>query len=283
MSETGGDRTRPRPRLLWVEDDPVIGEATELNLQRYDYDVTRCTDGLQAWQAFQTALSTDDGTDTGPDTATQDGPDTESSGDGHPRPDRPFDIVLSDVMLPGLDGISLCRRVREVADTAFLLVSARTDSVDIVSGLEAGADDYLTKPFDVQVLLARLHSVGRRAQLAGRRSGAGPDATGHTSEPATADAELEHYGDLTLDRRAVELRRGDEVLNLTPTEMRLFLELADEPGVVLSRTTLLTRVWDYPEWAEDTHLVNVHVQRLRAKIGNDRIETVRGFGYKLRR
>ncbi len=246
------------PRLLWVEDDPVIGESIQLNLERYEYDVTWCRDGLQAWQTF--------------------------SADSPPV----FDVVLSDIMLPGLDGISLCRRVREVTDTAFLLVSARTDSVDIVAGLEAGADDYLTKPFDVQVLLARLHSVARRSDLSVRRptgqTAGRPDQQHQTPEPDSAvSAELERFGDLSLDRRAVELRRDGTLLSLTPTEMRLFLELADEPGVVLSRSTLLTRVWDYPEWAEDTHLVNVHVQRLRAKIGNDRIETVRGFGYKLRR
>ena len=258
-SENGGGN----PRLLWVEDDPVIGEATQLNLERYDYDVTWCTDGLQAWQAF----------------------------DGARGSEAPFDVVLSDIMLPGLDGISLCRRVRGQSDTAFLLVSARTDSVDIVSGLEAGADDYLTKPFDVQVLLARLHSVARRSELGSVRrptdqltaSGTTSGTTGGTTGAAGSSPEVEQFGDLSLDRRAVELRRNGRPLSLTPTEMRLFLELADEPGVVLSRASLLTRVWDYPEWAEDTHLVNVHVQRLRAKIGNDRIETVRGFGYKLRR
>lgn len=251
MDEHGG----ARPRLLWVEDDPVIGEAIQLNLERYDYDVTWCTDGLQAWQVFSGAQGTE----------------------------AAFEVVLSDIMLPGLDGISLCRRVRQVSDTAFLLVSARTDSVDIVSGLEAGADDYLTKPFDVQVLLARLHSVARRSELVNARRPADPSAEGGPTEAAAPSSEVEQFGDLSLDRRAVELRRDGRALSLTPTEMRLFLELADEPGVVLSRASLLTRVWDYPEWAEDTHLVNVHVQRLRAKIGNDRIETVRGFGYKLRR
>lgn len=260
MQQRSGDETHvsengDKPRLLWVEDDPVIGEATQLNLERYDYDVTWCTDGLQAWQAF----------------------------DGARDSEARFDVVLSDIMLPGLDGISLCRRVRDQTDTAFLLVSARTDSVDIVSGLEAGADDYLTKPFDVQVLLARLHSVARRSELGSVRRPTDELTASGASETSGSSPEVEQFGDLSLDRRAVELRRNGRPVSLTPTEMRLFLELADEPGVVLSRASLLTRVWDYPEWAEDTHLVNVHVQRLRAKIGNDRIETVRGFGYKLRR
>ena len=229
-----------RLRLLLVEDDEVIGEATQLNLERHDYDVTWITDGLKAWHAYVA---------------------------------DPFDLVLSDVMLPGIDGVTLCRRVREVSMSPFVLISARTDAIDVVGGLEAGADDYVTKPFDIQVLLARLRSVARRSERPTRPA----------EESATGTSPYERFGDLELDRDALELRRDGAVLGLTPTEMRLFLELADAPGVVLSRTTLLTNVWDYGEWDEDTHLVNVHIQRLRTKIGNDRIETVRGFGYKLRR
>lgn len=232
--------------LLLVEDDEVIGEATQLNLERYDYRVAWVQDGLDAWRTF-----------------------TEHAADD------PFQIVLCDVMLPGLDGISLCRRIREAGNTPVVLISARTESIDIVSGLEAGADDYVTKPFDIQVLLARLRSVARRS-LQPAVASSGP-------EPAGDAGDHLKIGDLDLDRRALELRRDGKLINLTPTEMRLLLELAGDPGVVLSRTALLQRVWDYPEWEEDDHLVNVHIQRLRAKIGNDRIETVRGFGYKLRR
>lgn len=235
--------------LLLVEDDEVIGEATQLNLQRYDYRVVWVQDGLDAWRAF-----------------------TERAADD------PFQIVLCDVMLPGLDGISLCRRIREASTTPVVLISARTESIDIVSGLEAGADDYVTKPFDIQVLLARLRSVARRSLQPAAESA----AAGTHGGTSYAEDHL-RIGDLDLDRRALELRRDGKLINLTPTEMRLLLELADAPGVVLSRAALLQRVWDYPEWEEDDHLVNVHIQRLRAKIGNDRIETVRGFGYKLRR
>jgi len=234
--------------LLLVEDDEVIGEATQLNLERYDYEVTWVQDGLEAWRAFTERGAED-----------------------------PFQIVLCDVMLPGLDGISLCRRIREAGNTPVVLISARTESIDIVSGLEAGADDYVTKPFDIQVLLARLRSVARRALQP-----AVSDAESGQASPVDGDEHL-IIGDLDLDRRALELRRGDKLINLTPTEMRLLLELAEQPGVVLSRAALLQRVWDYPEWEEDDHLVNVHIQRLRTKIGTDRIETVRGFGYKLRR
>ncbi len=228
-------------RVLLVEDDPVIGEATQLHLERNGYAVVRTTDGLDAWDRW--------------------------------RADGPFDVVLSDIMLPGLDGVTLCRRIRAESGTPIVLVSARADAVDVVLGLEAGADDYVVKPFDVQVLLARLRSVTRRVERP------------RTPDPGPTDqaARVERFGDLELDRDALELRRAGRPLSLTPTEMRLFLELADAPGVVLSRTTLLRRVWDYGEWADDQHLVNVHVQRLRTKIGAERIETVRGFGFKLRR
>lgn len=233
-------------RLLLVEDDDVIGEATQLNLERYDYEITWERDGLDAWRTFSGR-----------------------------EPGAEFQIVLCDVMLPGLDGISLCRRIREAGNTPVVMISARSESIDIVSGLEAGADDYVTKPFDIQVLLARLRSVSRRSEPALTAAAEAP--------PASDPSDRVRIGDLDLDRRALELSRDGKLINLTPTEMRLLLELAASPGVVLSRSVLLQRVWDYPEWEEDDHLVNVHVQRLRAKIGNDRIETVRGFGYKLRR
>ena len=223
-------------RLLLVEDDPVIGEATQLHLERHGHEVTWVTDGLDAWGRFGSA-------------------------------DPAFDVVLSDVVLPGLDGVTLTRRIREAGPTPVVLVSARTDAVDVVGGLEAGADDYVTKPFDVQVLLARLRSVVRRATPA---------------EAPPAGEQVERFGDLTLDRRSLVLRRDDAPVALTATEMRLFLALADVPGAVLSRGQLLERVWEHDPWQDEAHLVNVHVQRLRAKVGAARIETVRGFGYRLR-
>ncbi|NYI66204.1 response regulator transcription factor [Spelaeicoccus albus] len=232
--------TEESPRLLLVEDDLVIGEATKLNLERHRYDVTWVVDGLDAWEAYRAPHG------------------------------KPFDLVLSDIMLPGMDGVTLCRRVRERANTPYVLISARTDAIDIVSGLEAGADDYVTKPFDIQVLLARLRSVLRRAEPPEPESAAGAAVT-------------ETFGDVTLDRAALQVRRDGRLLALTPTEMRLFLELVDAHGAVVSSRTLLSRVWEYDEWADDSHVVTVHVQRLRAKIGAERIETVRGFGYKLAR
>ena len=226
----------PAARILMVEDDAVIREATQLTLERHGYDVTTAEDGLEAIESFEKI---------------------------HP------DAVMLDIMLPGLDGISVCRRIRETSTVPIVMVSARGDALDVVLGLEAGADDYVTKPFDTQVLVARLRAVLRRAV-------ADPD------RPApSAGATVESFGDLELDREALEVRRGGSTVQLTPTELKLLIEFANNPGVVLSRSTLLQRVWDY-EWGGDGRLVDVHLQRLRTKIGADRIETVRGFGYKLR-
>ncbi|ADB30889.1 two component transcriptional regulator, winged helix family [Kribbella flavida DSM 17836] len=226
----------PAARILMVEDDAVIREATQLTLERHGYDVTTAEDGLEAIETFEKV---------------------------HP------DAVMLDVMLPGLDGISVCRRIRETSLVPIVMVSARGDALDVVLGLEAGADDYVTKPFDTQVLVARLRAVMRRA-------------VSDPERPApTSGAGVESFGDLELDREALEVRRGGSTVQLTPTELKLLIEFANNPGVVLSRSTLLQRVWDY-EWGGDGRLVDVHLQRLRTKIGADRIETVRGFGYKLR-
>jgi DNA-binding response OmpR family regulator len=226
----------PAARILMVEDDAVIREATQLTLERHGYDVTTAEDGLEAIESFEKI---------------------------HP------DAVMLDIMLPGLDGISVCRRIRETSLVPIVMVSARGDALDVVLGLEAGADDYVTKPFDTQVLVARLRAVMRRAVVDPERP-----------SPA-AGAGVESFGDLELDREALEVRRGGSTVQLTPTELKLLIEFANNPGVVLSRSTLLQRVWDY-EWGGDGRLVDVHLQRLRTKIGADRIETVRGFGYKLR-
>ncbi|URM90261.1 response regulator transcription factor [Streptomyces sp. MRC013] len=224
--------------VLFVEDDDVIREATQLALERDGFSVTAMPDGLSGLEAF--------------------------------RARRP-DIALLDVMLPGMDGVSLCRRIRDESTAPVIMLSARADSIDVVLGLEAGADDYVTKPFDGAVLMARIRAVLRRFENAGGAAGAG-DRGG--CGPLA-------FGDLEVDTEGMEVRRGGAPVALTPTEMRLLLEFSSAPGTVLSRDRLLERVWDYG-WGGDTRVVDVHVQRLRAKVGQDRIETVRGFGYKLR-
>ncbi|MEC4016862.1 two-component system response regulator CseB [Streptomyces sp. H27-D2] len=232
--------------VLFVEDDDVIREATQLALERDGFVVTAVPDGLAGLEAF--------------------------------RADQP-DIALLDVMVPGLDGVSLCRRIRDESTVPVIMLSARADSIDVVLGLEAGADDYVTKPFDGAVLVARIRAVLRRFGHA-----SGPN--GNRDSPAAgAEADdfggLLRFGDLEVDTDGMEVRKGGVPVALTPTEMRLLLEFSAAPGTVLSRDRLLERVWDYG-WGGDTRVVDVHVQRLRGKIGTDRIDTVRGFGYKLR-
>ncbi|WP_283139060.1 two-component system response regulator CseB [Rhizohabitans arisaemae] len=219
-------------RILLVEDDPVIREATQMALERYGLRVRTAADGLDGLEAF--------------------------------REERP-DVAVLDVMLPHLDGVSLTRRLREESQLPILLISARSDPIDVVNGLEAGADDYVTKPFDTSVLLARIRAVVRRA----------------TPVPADEHSVLA-FGDLRVDTGAMEVRLAGATLALTPTELKLLLEFASAPGIVLTRESLLHRVWDYA-FDGDTRVVDVHVQRLRAKVGKERIKTVRGFGYKLRR
>ncbi|GHH23817.1 two-component system response regulator CseB [Streptomyces rubradiris] len=225
--------------VLFVEDDDVIREATQLALERDGFAVTAMPDGLSGLEAF--------------------------------RANRP-DIALLDVMVPGLDGVSLCRRIRDESTVPVIMLSARADSIDVVLGLEAGADDYVTKPFDGAVLVARIRAVLRRFGHAGgeRAQESGAAVTGTLA-----------FGDLEIDTDGMEVRRAGQPVALTPTEMRLLLEFSSAPGTVLSRDKLLERVWDYG-WGGDTRVVDVHVQRLRQKIGQDRIETVRGFGYKLK-
>lgn len=227
------------PRILLVEDDEVIREATRMALERYGFPVDTAGDGLEGLERFRA---------------------------------EPPDILLLDVMLPLLDGVGLCRRIREESQLPILMMSARTEPIDVISGLEAGADDYITKPFESAVLVARIRTVLRRTGLAPQPAG----------EPPGAQRTVRVIDDLEVDTDAMEVRVAGRQVPLTPTELRLLLEFTAAPGVVLERQTLLERVWDY-SWGADSRVVDVHVQRLRAKIGAGRIETIRGFGYKLRR
>ncbi|MEU1284759.1 response regulator transcription factor [Kitasatospora sp. NPDC005856] len=259
---TTATSTTAHPHILLVEDDEVIREATRMALERYGFPVTTAADGLEGLEAFHAV-----------------------------RPD----LLLLDVMLPLLDGVGLCRRIREESQLPILMMSARTDPVDVVSGLEAGADDYVVKPFESAVLVARIRTVLRRIRIAppppdaSEAPPASPAATTPTPVPTTTPAlastptpSVRSFEGLQVDTDSMEVRVDGRLVPLTPTELRLLLEFTAAPGIVLERSTLLERVWDY-EWGADTRVVDVHVQRLRAKIGSGRIETVRGFGYKLRR
>ncbi|MFB7631106.1 two-component system response regulator CseB [Streptomyces sp. NPDC056149] len=223
-------------KVLLVEDDAVIRRAVGLALERYGYTVDSAEDGLAGLELFRAG--------------------------GH-------DLLLLDVMLPQLDGIGLCRRVRETSLVPILMMSARGDSLDVIAGLEAGADDYVVKPIDTAVLVARMRTLLRRV-------------TFRPNEPVTDGGSVLTFGDLTLDTDGLEVHVAGRPVVLTPTELRLLLEFAAHPGVVLERQRLLREVWDYG-WDGDSRVVDLCVQRLRKKIGAERIETVRGFGYKLLR
>jgi len=183
------------------------------------------------------------------------------------------DVMVVDLMLGGMDGFSFIRRVRPLTDAPVVVLSARQDKGDIVAALEAGADDYVTKPFDLQELSARLRALRRRVESAAPAEGRDVVVLDSLSGP------------LVLDQSAGLVRRGTDVVHLTVTEFRLLVELASPPGHVLSRQVLLDRVWDRGFFG-DERIVDVHVRRLRTKVELDPsapqlVTTVRGLGYRL--
>jgi DNA-binding response OmpR family regulator len=220
-------------RVLVVEDERVINDAVTDRLRAEGFDVEQAYDGPGAVDSYAAT---------------------------HP------DLVVLDVMLPGFDGLEVCRRIQ--ADTAVpvLMLTARDDEADILVGLAVGADDYLTKPFRMRELVARVRALLRRVDRA--------------AELASRPAARLVVGDLSVDtgaRRVVVA--GDEV-RLTPTEFDLLVRLAQVPGEVLPRERLLADVWDWPD-AAGTRTVDSHVKALRAKIGGHRVRTVHGVGYAL--
>ncbi|WIE74600.1 MtrAB system response regulator MtrA [Curtobacterium sp. MCSS17_007] len=219
------------PRILVVDDDQALAEMIGIVLRSEGYEPEFSADGNDAVETFH---------DTKPD------------------------LVLLDVMLPGIDGIEVCKRIRAESGTPIIMLTAKGDTADVVAGLENGADDYVVKPFNPKELVARIKTRLR------------PTAGG--------DASVLHAGDLTVDVAAHEVRRGDTVIALTPLEFDLLRALAEKPNQVFTREMLLDQVWGY-HYKADTRLVNVHVQRLRAKIEHDPdnpriVTTVRGVGYR---
>ncbi|MDA8185753.1 MAG: response regulator transcription factor [Actinomycetota bacterium] len=181
--------------------------------------------------------------------------------------EQPSDVVLLDLMLPGSDGFECCRELRRMSTVPIIMVTARTDTHDVVAGLEAGADDYVTKPFVAKELAARIRALLRRSKF------------------AEDVPEVLRFGDVEVAPEEGTVRRDGQEVHCTRTEFRLLCELAASPGKVISRESLLDRVWGY-DYFGDGRLVDVHVRRLRTKVEADpanpsHILTVRGMGYKL--
>ena len=217
--------------ILVVDDDPMFRRSVATRLASADLDVLFAENGAQGLTLLR---------------------------------ETSVDVVLLDVMLPGLDGVEVCARIRAESGIPIIMLTARTDTIDVVAGLEAGADDYVAKPFNTKELVARIRTRLR---------------------PVTRpSSDVVRIGDLELDVIGHEVRRGTERINLTPLEFELLLALALKPEQVFTREMLLEQVWGY-QYKADTRLVNVHVQRLRAKIEEDPdnptlVTTVRGVGYR---
>lgn len=218
-------------KILVVDDDPAISEMLTIVLESEGFQPVAVMDGAEAVRVFE---------------------------------DEQPDLILLDLMLPGMNGIDICRIIRQRSNVPIVMLTAKTDTVDVVLGLETGADDYITKPFKPKELIARV-----RARLR------------HND---TAPTEVLEVGDLVIDIAEHTVKRGEEEISLTPLEFELLLEMARRPRQVFSREELLEKVWGYRH-STDTRLVNVHVQRLRSKVEKDPenpriILTVRGVGYK---
>ena len=225
--------------LLFVEDDTAIRTALRLALEDEGYTVHEAKDGADGLAKFA---------------------------------DLNPDLVLLDLRLPDISGFEVCRQLRQHSIVPIIMVTAQTDTHDLVAGLEAGADDYVTKPVVAKELAARIRAALRRTQLV---------------EPTSAGGgvHIHRLGDVELDRQLNVVTKNGIELSLTKTEFNLLCEFADHPGMVMSRDQLLERVWGY-EYLGDSRLVDAHIRRLRVKIEDQPmnpaiIQTVHGMGYKL--
>jgi DNA-binding response OmpR family regulator len=222
-------------RILTVEDDERIRQAVKLALEDEGWNVDEADTGELALDRFAA---------------------------------NEADVVLIDIMLPGIDGFEVCRSIRRNSDVPIIMVTARNDTHDVVAGLEAGADDYLTKPFAPKELSARIRALLRRSR---------------NSEHGVLERIA--VGELEISPEEGMVTKGGEELHLTKTEFKLLVELASQPGKVFSREVLLERVWGY-DYFGDGRLVDVHIRRLRTKVESDPaspryVVTSRGLGYKL--
>lgn len=218
-------------RILVVDDDTALAEMIGIVLRTEGFEPFFCEDGTGALAAFHSAQP---------------------------------DLVLLDLMLPGINGIEVCASIREESGVPIIMLTAKSDTTDVVKGLESGADDYVVKPFNPKELVARIRTRLRPA-----------------TQSSTGSLQV---GDLFLDVAGHEVKRGNAKINLTPLEFELLLALALKPQQVFTREMLLEQVWGY-HYKADTRLVNVHVQRLRAKVEEDPdnpriVMTVRGVGYR---
>ncbi|WP_455390599.1 response regulator transcription factor [Lactiplantibacillus pentosus] len=225
-------------RILIIEDEKNLARFVELELKHEGYDIQVEYNGRKGLDA---ALAED------------------------------FDAILLDLMLPELNGLEVCRRVREVKNTPIIMMTARDSVIDRVSGLDHGADDYIVKPFAIEELLARLRALLRRIDL--------------ESEQQSTKQTTVTYKDLTIEKENLVVKRGDEVINLTKREYELLLTLMENINVVLARDVLLNKVWGYESEVE-TNVVDVYIRYLRNKIDQpgekSYIQTVRGTGYVIR-
>jgi two-component system alkaline phosphatase synthesis response regulator PhoP len=223
---------QPQQTILVVEDESSIASFVSLYLKNAGYSVRTAATGAEALTQAASGESS---------------------------------LIILDLMLPDIDGIEVCRRIRKTSDVPILMLTARDEDVDKIIGLEVGADDYLTKPFNPRELVARVKSILRRATPERRQ---------------VESAQLKH-GDLTIDAGRREVRVGEQEIQLAPKEFDLLWELLDHKGLVLTRDQLLERVWGYT-FAGDTRTVDVHVRQLRRKLGDaSPIVTVWGVGYKV--